>query len=655
MKNPKKTKNQLSEELKELRAQLKELQHTQLGPKEIDSTGLKKAEDELRRVHQEWEGIFQAIGNPTVILDPNYTVMAVNRATVKATGRSEQELQGKKCYEIFHGTDHAPAGCPLAAMLESGHLETIEMEIQAFGGVFLVSCTPVTDDRGRLQKIIHIATDVTERRQTEEALRHERDFNKRLIQASPAFIVSISPDGKTLMMNEAMLEALGYMAEEVLGKDYLSTFVPKADREILAGIFKRLVSTKGPTINENRVITRDGRELLVEWHGRQVFDASGNVEYFFGVGIDITERKRAEEALRFTQFSIDHTTEAAFWIGPDARFVYINEAACRSLGYTREELLSMTAHDIDPNFPKEAWAAHWQELKAHRSMTFVSCHRKRNGETFPVEITANYLEYNGQEYNFAFARDITDRKRAEEAARMAEVGKLASGLVHEVRNPLTAMRMQIAVIRHKLRHPDKQNINLSVTQLEGLEHEVLRVQELANDFLAYGRPVSDHPQIIELARVVSDVAEFIRPEFEQTGTRIDVAVGENSGRLTVRMDLSKLRQVLLNLAGNARQAMAHGGQLRLGCDRPSNREARIQVRDTGCGIPPEKLPRVFDAFYSTKDEGTGLGLAIVKRTIEAAGGRVKVESEVDRGTCFEIYLPLAVKTAPAQAGAETEN
>ena len=171
MRDSKKTKDQLIEELEALRAQLKELQRTQLGPKEIDSTGLKQAEDKLRRAHQEWEGIFQAIGHPTVILDPNYTVMAVNRATVRATGRSEQELQGKKCHEIFHGTDHAPAGCPLAAMLESGHLETTEMEIQAFGGVFLVSCTPVTDDRGRLQKIIHIATDITARKQTEESLR----------------------------------------------------------------------------------------------------------------------------------------------------------------------------------------------------------------------------------------------------------------------------------------------------------------------------------------------------------------------------------------------------------------------------------------------------------------------------------------------------
>ncbi len=314
----------------------------------------------------------------------------------------------------------------------------------------------------------------------------------------------------------------------------------------------------------------------------------------------------------------------------------------------------MSVHDIDPNFPEEVWPDHWRELRQRGSLTFESCHRTKNGRTFPVEITVNYLEYGGKEYNFAFARDITERKRAEQAQRMAEVGQLASGLVHEVRNPLNAMRMQIAVIRTKLKQRDRENMNIAAVQLERLEHEVLRVQRLANDFLAYGRPASDNPETVELSGVISDVAEFIKPEFAQGGTHVDVAMGPDSAGLAVRMDLSKLRQVLLNLAENARQAMTDGGTLTLSCDKPSNHEARIQVCDTGAGIPAEKLPRIFEAFYSTRDEGTGLGLAIVKRTVEAAGGRVRVESAIDHGTRFEIYLPLATETPPAPGSAEAE-
>jgi two-component system, cell cycle sensor histidine kinase and response regulator CckA len=135
--------------------------------------------------------------------------------------------------------------------------------------------------------------DITRRKQDEEALRRERDFSDTLVQASPAYFVAITGDGKVLMMNQAMLSALGYSREEVAGRDYLSTFVPAADRPALTEVFTRLIRDRGATINENRTLAKDGRELVVEWHGRPVLRPDGELDYFFGVGIDITERLRA--------------------------------------------------------------------------------------------------------------------------------------------------------------------------------------------------------------------------------------------------------------------------------------------------------------------------------------------------------------------------
>ena len=132
-----------------------------------------------------------------------------------------------------------------------------------------------------------------------------------------------------------------------------------------------------------------------------------------GVFSDITERKRAEEELRLTQFSVEHASDAIFWMDSQGRIVYVNEAACRSLGRSREELLSLSIPDIDPLFPKEAWETFWEEVKPRGSMTFETQHQTKQGRVFPVEITANYLEFDGKEYSFAFARDITERKRAE--------------------------------------------------------------------------------------------------------------------------------------------------------------------------------------------------------------------------------------------------
>ncbi len=126
---------------------------------------------------------------------------------------------------------------------------------------------------------------------------------------------------------------------------------------------------------------------------------------------DVFERKKTELDLRLTQFAVEKAADAAYWIGPDARIVYVNEAACRSLGYTKKELLTMTVHDIDPDFPKEAWSKHWKDLEQFRSFTIKSTHRTKDGKTFPVEIALNLVEFEGHKYNCAYARDISEREQ----------------------------------------------------------------------------------------------------------------------------------------------------------------------------------------------------------------------------------------------------
>ena len=132
------------------------------------------------------------------------------------------------------------------------------------------------------------------------------------------------------------------------------------------------------------------------------------------IGVE-EERRSAEEVSRLARFSIDHASEAVFWIGKDGRILYVNETTCKTLGYSEDELLSMTVHDIDPNFPKEVWPAHWKELKERGSFAFESIHKKKDGTLIPVEISINYLAYENDEYDFATTRDISKRKRQEEA------------------------------------------------------------------------------------------------------------------------------------------------------------------------------------------------------------------------------------------------
>lgn len=132
------------------------------------------------------------------------------------------------------------------------------------------------------------------------------------------------------------------------------------------------------------------------------------------------EISESQEIMRFIQFTINHTADAAFWMRPDGRFIYVNKAACKSLGYSKSELLSMTIHDIDPLFSKDKWTLHWQEIRKRKSFTFESYHKTKVGKLFPVEITVNFVEFEGSEYNCAFARDITKRKQAQEKLQESE-------------------------------------------------------------------------------------------------------------------------------------------------------------------------------------------------------------------------------------------
>jgi PAS domain S-box-containing protein len=213
-----------------------------------DITERKHAEEALRQAHQEWVDIFEAIGHPTVILDAEHTILAANHAIIETTGKSAEQLRGLKYYEVFHHPDMegAPDGCPLHNMLASGELEIVEMEMEALGGTYLVSCTPVLAEAGHLKKIIHIATDITDRKHAEEALRQEKEKAQRYFDIAGVMLMVLNVDGTVEHINERGCEILGYSTEDVVGKNWFETFLPDSCYEQLWRGFCDFVSGKIP-------------------------------------------------------------------------------------------------------------------------------------------------------------------------------------------------------------------------------------------------------------------------------------------------------------------------------------------------------------------------------------------------------------------------
>lgn len=187
----------------------------------------------------------------------------------------------------------------------------------------------------------------------------ERDLLRALLSSSPTFFVVIDRDGRTRLMNQAMLEALGYEEQEVIGTDYLQTFVPRQDREMLGEVFERIIEHRQRTLNQNRVITREGDLLLVEWHGTPVFDDGGDFEYFFGVGTDITEQQHrklqvAEWESRYRTL-LRSCSEAVVLADGGGRVIDANRQACDLLGYRMHELLRVGVAAL--GLPPEGGAA----------------------------------------------------------------------------------------------------------------------------------------------------------------------------------------------------------------------------------------------------------------------------------------------------------
>lgn len=182
--------------------------------------------------------------------------------------------------------------------VEQGSLRFEWLHRRVNGQVFPAEVLLTSISHGSEQILYATIRDVSEKKQAEEKLEHERSLRIKFIQSAPAFFVAIDRYGKIIMMNDAMLQATGNKLEEILGQEYLRRFVPKEERDAVARVFDQLLTTSEATQNENHLLTRDGRWLLVEWHGRPVHDKNGVLQYFFGVGIDITERTRAEQALK---------------------------------------------------------------------------------------------------------------------------------------------------------------------------------------------------------------------------------------------------------------------------------------------------------------------------------------------------------------------
>ncbi|MBV8780839.1 MAG: two-component sensor histidine kinase [Phycisphaerae bacterium] len=237
----------------------------------------------------------------------------------------------------------------------------------------------------------------------------------------------------------------------------------------------------------------------------------------------------------------------------------------------------------------------------------------------------------------AYRRLQTLERRARDAERLAELGTLTGGLAHEIKNPLSTVQLNLQLLQEDIT-PDNAAYSRIASRLNTVKNETVRLREILDDFLRYAGRIELEKHPLELGAMLEELVDFYLPQTQIQ--RVQLRLDRGSSPVVVNADVKLLKQAILNLMINALQAMPDGGELilRLSADR---QDARIDVIDTGPGIPPEAVTRIFQAYYTTKRGGTGLGLAMARRIIQEHGGQLSVRSEPGKGSDFTLLLPIA--------------
>ena len=652
----------------------------------IDITERKRAEKELYESRQMLQSILDAIPQRVFWKDRNSLYLGCNRAFATDAGlHAPAAIIGKSDFDLaWTGVaERYRADDRLVMEQESPKLNFHEHQSRPDGSWLWLQTnkSPLRDRDGKVTGIIGTYEDVTERKQAEEKVRE-------LLDSVPEAVYGIDVQGKCTFCNPSCLQLVGYeKAEELLGKDMHDlihhslpdgTPYPVEKCHIIEA-FRR---GQGTHIDNEVLWRRDGSSFFAEYWSHPIH-RDGKVTGAVVTFVNITERRRAEKELRLTRSSLENASDGVFWMDPQGRIVYINEAACRSLDRSREELLSLSIPDIDPGFHMETWETFWNELKTRGSMTFETRHQSKQGRIFPVEVTANYIEFDGQEFSFAFVRDITERRALESQLRQAQklegIGQLAAGIAHEINTPTQFVTDNLTFLRdswkstHELLERYRGAIQnageaLPAGVAEGLQQEE---QTCDLDFID-----SEVPRAIEqsldgahrVAKIVRAMKEFSHPDSaDKTATDLNkaiestITVARNEWKYVAEIvkefdeTLPKvvcypgdINQVVLNLIVNAAHAIkekikdGEKGRITVGT-RTRDECVEISVSDTGMGIPEGIRTRVFDPFFTTKEvgKGTGQGLALAYTVVvKKHGGKIWFETEIGQGTTFFITLPI---------------
>ncbi|HZY40834.1 MAG TPA: PAS domain S-box protein [Anaerolineae bacterium] len=621
-----------------------------------DVTDWRRLEDELRRSEARYRMLFEQANDAIMLENEADEIIDANQRAAELTGYTREELLRLHVSDLQAPEVRGQSGRVVADELARHAGQPFESIDLRHDG----SRVPIEITETRLSGlddglVLTIIRDITERKRVEQALRENEERFRLAFQAAAIGKALVATNGRFLRVNSALCQMLAYTEEELLARTFNAVTYP-ADVSIGQDYFRRILAGELDSASfEKRYVRRDGTPIWVIVSSSLIRDAQGQPSHFISEMQDISERKRAELALRDSEekyrqlFELE--SDAIFLVDNVTGQIFeANSAATALYGCTHDELLNLHNTDLsaEPERTRQAMAEQHQLIPTR-------WHRRRDGSIFPVEITARHLVWHDRPVHIAAIRDITARQRAEQAlqdrnrdladlnaelqTRNEDLDAFAHTVAHDLKNPL---HLVVGFAETLVEADETLTLAEQTGALRNIARNARKMNNIIDELLllAEVRKTQMVPRPLDLARILADAQQRLTDMIDDSQAEISVPA-----TWPVVMGYAPwVEEVWVNYLSNA---LKYGGQpprVKLGAELLLDGMVRLWVRDNGLGLSPEEQARLFTPFArldQVRARGHGLGLSIVRRIVEKMGGQVGVVSVglPETGSLFYFTLP----------------
>jgi len=491
------------------------------------------------------------------------------------------------------------------------------------------------------------------KKDNELKLLETKQFNENIVNSLSEGIIIEDAEGFIQFANPAMARILGYEKDELIGVHW-EDIVPEEFRDVVSKANQRRENGQADQY-EMELLCKNGEKVSVLVGGVPHFE-SKSYNGLLAAFTDITSQKSAEEDLRQSEERFKALHNASFGgiaIHDKGVILECNNGLAEITGFSHDELIGMNGLLLISEKTRDMVIAN---IAAGYEKPYEAVGVRKNGKEYPIRLEARNIPYKGKDVRVVEFRDLSEQKKLEEQLRQAQkiesIGHLAGGIAHDFNNLLTPIISGTELLMFNLDKSDQLAIELA--EIRGT---ALRAAELTRQLLAFSRKQILQMKVVNINDLVSNFLSILRRTIRE-----DVSINIDYGKIDklVKVDVSQVEQILLNLAVNAQDAMMNGGNISIQTtevgilDKNQNQLdilengnfIELKVSDTGTGISDENIEKIFDPFFTTKDvgKGTGLGLSTVYGIVKQHGGTISVESTINKGTTFTIHFPVTAQS-----------